>query len=337
MNEYYEWLTNIGSLNFRKKSALLIGAGNIAKHHLNALLRLNINDITVISNTSNQDSDFLKNSNIKFFSGGFEKNLPKLEEKDITIIATPIHLLVDVAKFAIKNGQNNILIEKPGSLYSNNLLFEKTEKNLQTVRIAYNRLTYPSLHKLKKLTQDDGGITSCRFTMTEWIDKIDLTNNIDDVYQRWGISNSLHVISMVSNLIGLPKEIDAKQSGYLDWHKSGSIFVGSGISEKSIPFSYHADWKSNGRWGIEVFTEKNSYLLTPLEQLFVCPKNSTNWTPVKLEPAFPDIKAGIAEQIAIMLSDETKIKSELIDLDRGIDLIQTAEKIFGYKSDKKLV
>lgn len=330
MKEYYEWLTNIGSLKFENKSALLIGGGNIAKHHIAALSSMNIDDVTVISNK--KYSGYSNESKIKFLVGGFEKNLPNMEQKDIVIVATPIPLLINAAEYAINYNQNNILIEKPGSLYSKDLLSLEKKISMQTVRIAYNRLAYPSLHKLKKLIQEDGGISSCRFTMTEWIDKIDLTKDSANVYQRWGISNSLHVISMVSELIGMPKEIHAEQHGQLKWHKSGSIFVGSGVSEKSIPFSYHADWKSGGRWGIEIFTEKNSYRLMPLEELYMCPKNEINWSLVPLQPAFPHIKPGLAEQIAIMLASDVEVKSELVNLKKATQLIKTAEKIFGYET-----
>lgn len=330
MNEYYEWLINICSLKFENKSVLLIGAGNIAKHYLSALSSMNIDDVTVISNK--KPSGFPNESTIKFLVGGFEKNLSNVEQKDIVIVATPIPLLINAAEYAINYNQNNILIEKPGSLYSKDLLSLEKKIGLQTVRIAYNRLLYPSLHKLKKLIHEDGGVSSCRFTMTEWIDKIDLTKDSVDVYQRWGISNSLHVISMVSELIGIPKEIHAEQHGNLKWHKSGSIFVGSGITEKSIPFSYHADWKSGGRWGIEIFTEKNSYRLMPLEELYMCRKNEINWSSVPIQTAFPHIKPGLAEQIAAMLASDVEIKSELMSLNKAVYLIKTAEKIFGYET-----
>ena len=61
-------------------------------------------------------------------------------------------------------------------------------------------------------------------------------------YSRWGISNSLHVISMAMELIGMPKDISIHQFGKLDWYPSGSVFVGNGISRNDMPFSYHADW-----------------------------------------------------------------------------------------------
>ena len=114
------------------------------------------------------------------------------------------------------NGQDNILIEKPGSLYSNELLsLSKTCKD-KKIRVGYNRLVYPNLHKLKKLINSEGGVTSCRFTFTEWLDRIEFEKDELIVHQRWGISNSLHLISMAFDIIGLPKEITTIQSGKID-------------------------------------------------------------------------------------------------------------------------
>jgi len=117
----------------------------------------------------------------------------------------------------------------------------------------------------------------------------------------------------------------------LDWHPSGSIFVGSGISNQNIPFSYHGDWTSSGRWGIEVMTRKNAYRLIPLEDLFVCKKGSVKWEKVHFQRSFPEAKPGLAEEIALMLSTDKSDPLDLPSLKNAAQLNKFAEKIFGYK------
>lgn len=331
MNESYKQLIGINSLKYDSKSVLLIGAGKIAKNYVIALSNMGIKDITVITNSRINTHTFPNYSKIRFFYGGFEKNLPNMKNMDLTIIATPIQVLSKAANTAIDFGQKNILIEKPGSLHSGELSILMKKITSQTIRIAYNRLVYPNIHKLKQLIQKDGGISSCRFTFTEWIDKIPFSNLDSSVTGRWGISNSLHVISLVCDLIGFPKKLHTEQYGNIKWHKSGSIFVGSGISKQSIPFSYHADWKSSGRWSIEVFTEKNAYRLMPLEELYVCKKNTTEWKPVQFDSAFPNVKPGISEQIAIMLSPKLQAKIELVTIQEASEFIKIAEIFLGYR------
>lgn len=331
MIEHYDWLKNIEKLNFTTKKVLIIGGGEIAKQYALAFLKFNISDITIIVKTGNSISNFCVEKNLKLLKGGFEIHLSNLKKMDLVIIATPIPILIKATKLCLDNGQDNILIEKPGSLYSKELLSLSNNYLHQKIRIAYNRLVYPNLHKLKKLIKSEGGVTSCRFTFTEWLDRIEFKKDEPIVHQRWGISNSLHVISMAFDIIGLPKEITSIQSGKIDWHNSGSQFIGCGISENDIPFTYHADWGSGGRWGIEVFTKENSYLLIPLEELYVCKKFTGIILPVKFDVAFPDVKLGISEEIAVMLDDPSGL--DLVTLEYASKLNQITEKIMGYSSD----
>ena len=330
MQQSYHWITNIYSQNFENKSVMIIGGGEMAKQYSLALSRLNVKDVTIITRTKKDPNDFSDKFKYQIFDGGFEKHLPLLDKNDLTIIATPTELLMTATKLALDSGHTNILIEKPGSLYHKEMSLLAKNLNAQKVRIAYNRLLYPSFHKLKLLAKIDGGITSCKFDFTEWVHRIPFGRYKSDEYRFWGISNSLHVISMAIELIGKPKQISTYQYGKFDWHPSGSVFVGSGISEENIPFSYHADWGSSGRWGIEVMTEKNAYRLIPLEELYVCPKGTVNWEQVTLDTAFPDVKPGIAEEIAMMLDDGVEEKIKMPSLQKATEYNKLAEKIFGY-------
>ncbi|MBS3926360.1 MAG: Gfo/Idh/MocA family oxidoreductase [Nitrosarchaeum sp.] len=326
----YDELLNIKSINLRDKSVLVIGSGLIAEQYALALKSFGISKVTILSNTKENVAKLCSKFDFTPLSGGFEKNLPNIPKQDLVIIATPISLLLPCLESALESSQTNILVEKPGSLYRKEFQPIIEKYSSAKIRIGYNRLLYPNLLRLKELVQNDGGITSCKFTLTEWTHKINFEKDSSDVYARWGIANTLHVISMVVDLIGMPKEISSYQSGHLDWHPSGSIFVGSGISDSNIPFSYHADWNSNDRWGIEIMTDKNSYRLIPLEDLYVCHKGTINWEKIHTTCAFPGIKPGLAEEIAVMLDDNLSQKIDLPTLSAASKLNQLAETIFGY-------
>ncbi|RZD40844.1 MAG: myo-inositol 2-dehydrogenase [Thaumarchaeota archaeon] len=330
IKENYDWITNISKEKFQDKSVILIGTGLMAKEYAIALTQMNISDVTVISKNDKETTDFSNSFDFSVLHGGYQQYLPNLKKADLVIIVTPIPQLLDAAKLAIDSGQKKILIEKPGSLYPDKLTSLSKQLTDQIVRIGYNRLLYPSFHKLKFLAEQEGGITSCTFNFTEWVHTINFEKYPSDVYSRWGISNSLHVISMAMELIGMPKNISTYSSGKLDWHPSGSIFVGSGLSENNIPFSFHADWGSAGRWGVEIMTKDNVYRLIPLEGLFVCKKGSVNWEPISLSPMYPKAKTGIAEEIAVMFNDEKEKEIGLITLEAASEYNKLAEKIFAY-------
>ena len=326
----YEILTSIDSLDFQNKSVLILGAGWMARQYAISLKEMNVKDVTIFSRNKERTTSLCNEFKFKPFFGNPEEILSKISEKDLTIVSTSVSSLIQMTKLAVKNGQKNILIEKPGSLYYNKLLeLQKISENIR-VRIAYNRLTYPNLHKLKALVLKEGGISSCNFTFTEKIESIDFKKENSDIYSRWGISNSLHIISMVFDLIGFPQESLFYQSGKLEWHPTGSIFVGSGLTENNIPFSYHADWGSSGRWGIEIMTKKNAYRLISLEELFTCPKNSFDWKSVHFDVSYPKAKQGVCEEIAIMLYPKLEENVHLVTLELAAKFNQLAEKILGY-------
>ncbi len=326
----YSYITNLDKFFFSDKSILIIGAGYIANQYAYALSKMGINDVTIISKNKETSSKICNQYGFKPLFGGYENNLFNLPKMDLVIVATPVMTLLPAAQYALESGQTNILIEKPGSLYYKDLILLSEKFPNVNIRIAYNRLQYSNLHLLKEISENEGGITSCNFTFTEWLDRIDFTKYTPLILERWGISNSLHVISMAFELIGLPKIFTPYQFGRLDWHPSGSVFVGSGISEKNIPFSYHADWNSSGRWGIEIMTKENSYRLIPLEELYVCKKNSTIWEKVQFKVRYPDVKQGLTEQLSLMLEKDRANNENLVSLEKAIEFNKVAEKIFGY-------
>lgn len=327
----YETILKINKNKFETKSVAIIGAGWMGEQYAIALQAMKIKDVSVISNNKAKTLKFCKKFNFKPYHGGFEKNLPKLKKMDLVIITPPIEISIKAVKKAIETGQDNILVEKPAALFYKEIESLKEKIKKEKIRIAYNRLTYPNLIKLKELIKKDGGITSCHFTITERIrDLVFPKKGCLDIHKRLGLYNSIHVTSMVIDLIGEPKKMSANQFGKLSWHPSGAIFVGSGITKKNIPFSYIGDWLSSGRWGIEIMTKKNAYRLISLEELFVSKIHHDVWKKVTFSKAFPNVKQGIAEEIAIMLNPELEKKIPLVNLEKNRKIFRFTEKIFGY-------
>ena len=123
----FHFLTNIRSENFSHKSIAIIGAGTMATHYANTLSKMRIEDVTISLLDKSSRDEYKINRlcarfNFKPLSGGYEKNMSSLEKKDLIIIATPIHLLIPATEMASINGQQNIIIEKPASLYSRKLI-----------------------------------------------------------------------------------------------------------------------------------------------------------------------------------------------------------------------
>jgi predicted dehydrogenase len=324
----YDIISNLSIEKFSNSTVTVIGGGYMGQEYAKALECLDISNVTIITNTEKDPKNFSNKFDYKILSGGYKKHVPLLKKQDLVIIATPTELLFSVCDLCLDYKQDNILVEKPGSLFIKDLKLLEEKSQGSRIRIAYNRLCYTNVHLLKKLCNNE--ILSCTFDFTEWTHKIPFNRYTKDEYRLWGISNSLHVISLAFELIGIPEKISCFHEGSLDWHPSGSIFTGSGISCNNIPFSYHANWESAGRWMVEIMTKNKSYRLMPLEGLFVCEKGSVDWNPVLFDSTSSKTKPGVLEQVAIMLDENLEKNCPLITLEKSINYIKIATKILNY-------
>jgi predicted dehydrogenase len=171
------------------------------------------------------------------------------------------------------------------------------------VYIAYNRRFFASTLKAQQIIKDDGGVTSFRFEFTEWPSRILSYEHAPGILENWFYHNSTHVVDLAFYLGGEPDDISAIQSGELIWHKP-AIFTGGGRTGADIPFSYHADWTSAGRWWVEVMTTKRKLILCPMEQLKEQLINQVQITDIDIDnKADVDFKPGFLKQVEAFYGD----------------------------------
>ncbi len=244
---------------------------------------------------------FEKETNVPVITGGLDvwlKKNPILPKQ--AIIAVNIQQLATAAKLLLNANLKKILVEKPAGLNSLEIksVNKKATDKRAKVFVAYNRRFYASVIKAQEIAQKDGGILSFNFEFTEWSHVIKKLNQPAVVKKNWLLANSSHVIDLAFYLGGLPLKISSYTAGHLDWHPSGAIFAGSGVSESGALFSYHANWQSPGRWGLELLTKQNKIVLKPLEKLFVQPLGSNELKPVKLTDSLDQkFKPGLYREV----------------------------------------
>lgn len=217
--------------------------------------------------------------------GGLSGSLATYDAPESAIVAVGVESLAVAAAELIRAGVNRILIEKPGGLNVSQLkaLQQMAKSHGADVLVAYNRRFYTSTSLVRKMISEDGGAISCIFEFTEWSHKIAPLEKAAGVKEAWLLANSTHVIDLAFHLCGFPHNWCAWHSGALDWHSTAARFCGSGITEKGVLFSYHADWEAPGRWGLEVLTRKRRYILRPMEQLQVVSLGSVKLDNVELD------------------------------------------------------
>ena len=157
----------------------------------------------------------------------------------------------------------------------------------------------------------------------------EITKSLKEVMNKWVICNSSHVIDLVFFLIGTPNDSFTSyfHSGESDWHNP-TKFHGAGISIKNIPFSYQADWGAPGRWGIEILTESNRYILRPMEELSFIKLGEFDSKNITLEKGKEsNFKSGLLDQSKAFFAVN---KGNLCSLEQHYDHYKYYLKIAGY-------
>lgn len=249
---------------------VLVGAGKMAKAYAKALVNQRQN-FTVVGRSKERITSFKEEfPEIYAISGGIEDFLKKEPAPKFAIVAANITVMASIAQKLIEAGTKKILLEKPGSLSIEVLseLKNLAEESGASVFIGYNRRFYTSVLEAQRIIEEDGGLSSFHFEFTEMIHKIKPEKHGYEALSRWVISNSSHIIDTAFFLGGAPKELKAKVSGNdVEWHPSGSIFTGMGETETGVPFTYHANWGSAGRWNLELNTKNRKLIFSPMEKI----------------------------------------------------------------------
>lgn len=289
---------------------LLVGAGPMAVEYAKVLKDLNI-DFVVVGRGVKNAKKFAEVIGSKVVSGGVEKFLKSnFLNFERAIVAISEEQLGKITLLLLEYGVKSILVEKPGGLdfdeirIVGNLALSKKAK----VFVAYNRRFYASIKKARDLIKKDDGVISIFFDFTELNYKIAPLVRGLGVKENWFLQNSTHVIDTAFFLAGKPVKIQSIVSGSLPWHKKGAVFTGSGITNTGALFSYHANWKGPGRWGIEVVTKKHKLFFRPLEKLQIQKIGSFETEDVVIDDELDkDFKPGLYREVQSFLGDKKNL------------------------------
>jgi predicted dehydrogenase len=305
----------------------LIGLGLMAQDYAKVLHALQV-PVVAIGRSETKVHAFKEATEIDAVSGGIEKYLESNPVFETCIVAVDLLQLAPVTMYLLNKGVKNILLEKPGGMSvseidSLRLLAASKKAN---VYIAYNRRFFASVLKAKELIEADGGVKSTHFEFTEWSHIIRNLEKPTEVKENWMLANSSHVIDMAFYLAGSPEQMQSYQAGTLDWHSKAAVFGGAGLTKNGALFTYHANWASAGRWGVEVMTSKRKLILCPLEKLKEMKVGEIKISDVDLDDADDvQFKPGLKKQVEAFLNGDD---TDLINIEEQYNnVINTYSKI----------
>jgi len=287
----------------------LVGVGNIGTEYAKVLVAQNAR-FTAVGRGATSSNRFMKETGISVLQGGLEKAIGKKGiGPDIAIVAVSTEELFDVCSAILDTGTHRILVEKPAGLNYQQieLLNRKASAANASVFVAYNRRFYASCFRAQQMIAEDGGPISYAFEFTEWSHQIEKLSKPKEVLENWFLANSTHVVDLAFFLGGDPESINCYVAGSMSWYPKASVFSGSGRAKNGALFSYQANWRSAGRWKVEVRTEKHAFLLCPLETLQVQDRGSTQWRQVDIDDHLDkDFKPGLYLQTKAFLGEDDK-------------------------------
>jgi predicted dehydrogenase len=294
---------------------LIIGSGYMAFEYAKVLDDLNIY-FSIVGRSEVSCEKLRKDfPNVQIYSGGIEK-FDSVKLYTHVIIASNVDYLMNHALLMLENGIENILLEKPGgkNLFEIETIYREAKKKNSRLFVAYNRRFYSSVQKCLELLKTDSKILSFNFEFTEWPHTLENLPNQEIIKENLLYANSTHLIDLAFFFNGSPNKILSIAFGKLNWHKN-AIFSGTGVASNEAIFSYHANWKAPGRWGLEINTGNNRYIFRPLEELWIQKSKS-----VKLEKCFFDddldrkFKPGLYNQLIAFLFNQDDVR--LIDINK---------------------
>lgn len=290
----------------KKTKILLFGTGPMAYEYARVLKYMDI-DYLVIGRGQKSAKIFQQKTGVTPITGGAAKFLNTSDYSSYkAIVAVTGDQLGNVTLDLIRHRIKTILVEKPGGLNDNEIKEIQTLAQKHTeIYIAYNRRFYSSTRKAQEIIAKDGGVLSFHFEFNEPASMIGSLDILDEIKKKWLFHNSSHVIDLAFFLCGNPKSIISKVNGYLKWHPAGAIFTGFGETENNIPFTYHANWLSPGRWGIEIMTKNYRLIFRPMEQLQAQRNGSFDIVDIKLDNKLDvNFKPGLFKEVESFLNNK---------------------------------
>lgn len=303
-------------------SIWLVGAGPMAEFHAAVLADIGA-DVTIVATSATRALPLAEKHGMAHYTQGLMRALDALPRPDAAIVALPVDRLAGVALALAQAGVPRILLEKPGALRPDDLdpVCAAARDTGSQVFVAYNRRFFAAVAEARRRIAASDAVLSFSFEFCENADQIAGLPTSDDIKQHWVIANSSHVIDLAFHLCGLPQDWQHKVAGSLPWHTSGSDFRGMGQTETGAAFSYFADWRGPGRWGLEIVLPQERLFLRPMESLSVMRRGTFQAVQVAVDNALDlAFKPGLHTQMTGFLALDPA--PELVRLDDQITMMR---------------
>ncbi len=286
-----------------KLKILFIGAGSIAIQHLKVLDSLiDLKNCWICSRSKNKSRKIAKLYSMIHIDEDYYEFIKQNKKiiDGIVILVSMDQIFFTTKK--ILSFKIPLFVEKPPGLSITQLqkLNSLSKKYNTPNLVGYNRRYYSVINKVKKKLASEK-IISAHIEAHEryWI----LKNKVKKktFLKKWVYANTSHVINLLLFFLGdYKKVIKFSQNNFntKDLRINTSALI---EFNKKIYVTFKSNWNVIGGWYIKIFSNKNTYLFSPLEQ---CVATNKKFKSEKILPESYDktYKAGFYLQAIFFLS-----------------------------------
>lgn len=286
---------------------LLVGAGKMAIEYSRVLSALNVGQI-VLGRGAASAKAFLAATGIAPSHGMLQDQIAALPHMPREAIVTVNAMyLAEVTIALAQAGVRRILVEKPAALDLAEMaqLTQAVHAAGAEVFVGYNRRFMASALRADEIVAADGGVLSVKFDFSEPSRRIAQIAKPQRELDTWFYGNSSHVVDLAFHFFGAPRNLQATVAGSVSWHPAAGVFTGHAQNAHNALMSWHANWLSPGRWGLEVMTPENRLIFQPLEKLRVQSHKSFDEVAEVLDDTLDTtFKPGLMRQVRAFLYGE---------------------------------
>ncbi len=294
---------------------LLVGAGKMAADYAKVLAALDLRP-QVLGRGEASAATFTAATGLAVSIGPLADQLAALPAvPDTAIVTVNAMYLAEATADLIRAGVKRLLVEKPAGLDLAELetLCTVATRHGAEVYVGYNRRFMASVLRAQEMVAEDGGILSVKFDFSEPSRRIAQIAKPQRELDTWFYGNSSHVVDMAFHFFGAPVRLDAAVTGSVSWHAAGAVFTGHAQNATNALMSWHANWLSPGRWGVEVMTPERRLIFQPLEELRVQSHKGFDAVPEPLSNQLDtEFKPGLMRQVRAFLWGELADRLQLL-------------------------
>lgn len=242
----------------------IIGAGNIAKEHLNVICSIKeFKVISITSRTTQKAKILAKNYKIKKIYESIDTML-KVEKLDAVAVFVSAENMFEVLKKIIKY-KITFFFEKPAALnFRQTMELHRLVKKYKVKNmVGLNRRFYSVFHKGVKFLNQKGGLKGLLVEGHERFWKIKSQNKF--VYDNWVYANSIHTLDLLRFFGG---DIKHYKSFSYNEKKFKNFTISLKFKNKMVG-TYISNWHSPGGWTATLFGKLYTIVFKPLEKGYI--------------------------------------------------------------------